>query len=98
MSPKFFKIIDGKNKGSDKKKKEYASYDTAMEHIYKLASGIDFRKGKEKFAEYIPISSMLNVEQTNTREDTETYQKAVERLQKRSIRKTSIRSTVIFLN
>lgn len=78
LSPKFFKIIDGKNKGSDKKKKEYASYDTAMEHIYKLASGIDFRKGKEKFAEYIPISSMLNVEQTNTREDTETYQKAVE--------------------
>ncbi len=42
-------------------KKEYVFLKTAMEYLYQLANEIDFRKGKEKKANYVAISDMLKV-------------------------------------
>ncbi len=51
-TPTFFKEIDVG-------KKEYAFYKTAMDYIYSLIGKIHFRKGREIFADYRPISNHL---------------------------------------
>lgn len=53
-APKFFAKIDEKVKD-----KQYVFYDTAMDCIYKLASEIRFRKGREQDSLLRPISSIL---------------------------------------
>ena len=53
-APKFFAEIDEKAKD-----KQYVFYDTAMDYIYKLASEIRFRKGREQDGLLRPISSVL---------------------------------------
>lgn len=52
VNPTFFKEID-------EGKKEYAFYKTAMDYVYALACKIHFRKGRELFADYRPISNHL---------------------------------------
>lgn len=71
--PKFFKPIratsakkhkggkKGKNKAG-KGKTKYRLYNTVMEHVYKIASKIDFRKEKAYRAEYKPVSNMFKYE------------------------------------
>lgn len=54
-APKFFAEIDENAKG-----KHYVFYETAMDYIYKLASEIRFRKGREQFNLYNPISLTLS--------------------------------------
>lgn len=53
-SPVFFQEIDESNK-----EKQYIFYDTAMDYIYAIASKIHFRKGREQFCLYRPISEQL---------------------------------------
>ncbi len=53
--PLFFQEIDEKAKD-----KQYVFYDTAMDYIYKLISKAKFRKGREQFNLYIPISLALD--------------------------------------
>lgn len=53
-SPVFFQEIDESNK-----EKQYIFYDTAMEYVYAIASKIHFRKGREQFCLYRPISEQL---------------------------------------
>lgn len=54
-TPIFFQEID-----ENAKDKQYAFYDTAMDYIYKLISKAKFRKGREQFNLYIPISLALD--------------------------------------
>ena len=42
------------------KDKQYVYYNTSMDYIYKLASEIRFRKGREQFNLYNPISLTLS--------------------------------------
>ena len=53
-SPVFFQKIDESNK-----EKQYIFYDTAMDYVYAIASKIHFRKGREQFCLYRPISEQL---------------------------------------
>lgn len=53
-SPVFFQEIDESNK-----EKQYIFYDTAMDYVYAIASKIHFRKGREQFCLYRPISEQL---------------------------------------
>ena len=53
-SPVFFQEIDESGK-----EKQYIFYDTAMDYVYALASKIHFRKGREQFCLYRPISEQL---------------------------------------
>lgn len=76
--PKFFKEIHSnsvyakKNKKKKKedvniappKKKTYEIYHCPMEYIYKETNGVDFRRGKEKKKEYLPILDMINIPST----------------------------------
>ena len=52
-APKFFAEID------ERKAKQYDFYNTAMDYLYALASKIHFRKGREQYEVYRPISSNL---------------------------------------
>lgn len=54
-APIFFREID-----ENVKDKQYAFYDTAMDYIYKLISKVKFRKGREQFNLYLPISLSLD--------------------------------------
>lgn len=54
-APLFFQEIDEKAKD-----KQYVFYDTAMDYIYKLINKAKFRKGREQFNLYIPISLALD--------------------------------------
>lgn len=53
-SPVFFQKIDESGK-----EKQYIFYDTAMDYVYAIASKIHFRKGREQFCLYRPISEQL---------------------------------------
>ena len=53
-SPVFFQEIDESNKEN-----QYIFYDTAMDYVYAIASKIHFRKGREQFCLYRPISEQL---------------------------------------
>ncbi len=72
--PLFFKLIDEQktNKRIKNKKKivkedqpneaqedKYCFYDSPMEHVYKVASAVDFRQGKEKRKKYIKIIDII---------------------------------------
>ena len=52
--PVFFQEID-----ESSKEKQYIFYDTAMDYVYAIASKIHFRKGREQFCLYRPISEQL---------------------------------------
>lgn len=78
LSPRFFKMIDGKFNNDGAKSKKYACYDTAMEYVYASASTIDFRSGKDKFASYLPISAMLNVKVTTSSADCDAIDNVIE--------------------
>lgn len=54
QSPVFFQEIDESGK-----EKQYIFYDTAMDYVYAIASKIHFRKGREQFCLYRPISEQL---------------------------------------
>lgn len=54
QSPVFFQEID-----ESSKEKQYIFYDTAMDYVYAKASKIHFRKGREQFCLYRPISEQL---------------------------------------
>lgn len=51
-APKFFV-------GIDEQKKEYAFYHTAMDYLYAAVKGVHFRKGREQYGDYSPISASL---------------------------------------
>ena len=53
-SPVFFQEID-----ESSKEKQYIFYDTAMDYVYAIARKIHFRKGREQFCLYRPISEQL---------------------------------------
>ena len=78
--PTFFKDIDIKTSSkyeSKVKEKDYEKYMTTMEYIYEIASKIDFRKEKQSNIDYVPISSMLNVESKPTSTDYENKAKII---------------------
>lgn len=52
-APQFFAEID------ESKDKQYAFYHTAMDYLYTLVNKIHFRKGREQYGDYRPISSSL---------------------------------------
>ena len=52
-SPQFFAEID------ERKDKQYAFYHTAMDYLYALVKKVHFRKGREQYGDYRPISSSL---------------------------------------
>lgn len=57
----------------------YAPYDTAMEYMYKAVGTLRFCKGKDKYATYIPISQMLNVEPTLNPSDNAVCEEVIRR-------------------
>ena len=58
IAPEFFREIDF---DYGVKERQYAFYNAPMEYVYKSVQDIDYRKGKEKEIEYMPISNMLKV-------------------------------------
>ena len=52
-SPQFFAEID------ERKTKQYAFYHTAMDYLYAQVKKLHFRKGREQYGDYRPISSNL---------------------------------------
>lgn len=52
-APQFFAEID------ESRGKQYAFYHTAMDYLYTLVNKIHFRKGREQYGDYRPISSSL---------------------------------------
>ena len=52
-SPQFFAEID------ERKTKQYAFYHTAMDYLYAQVKKLHFRKGREQYGDYCPISSNL---------------------------------------
>lgn len=52
-SPNFFAEID------ESKSKQHAFYHTAMDDLYALVNKVHFRKGREQYGDYRPISSSL---------------------------------------
>ena len=55
-SPQFFAEID------KRKTKQYAFYHTAMDYLYAQVKKLHFRKGREQYGDYRPISSNLAYE------------------------------------
>lgn len=53
-SPQFFAEID------ERKTKQYAFYPTAMDYLYARVKKLHFRKGREQYEVYRPISSSLS--------------------------------------
>ena len=58
IAPEFFREIDF---DYGVKERQYTFYNAPMEYVYKSVKVIDYRKGKEKEIEYMPISNMLKV-------------------------------------
>lgn len=58
IAPEFFREIDF---DYGVKERQYTFYNAPMEYVYKSVQDIDYRKGKEKEIEYMPISDMLKV-------------------------------------
>ena len=52
-SPNFFAEID------ESRSKQHAFYHTAMDDLYALVNKLHFRKGREQYGDYCPISSSL---------------------------------------
>lgn len=52
-SPNFFAEID------ESRSKQHAFYHTAMDNLYALVNKLHFRKGREQYGDYSPISSSL---------------------------------------
>ena len=52
-APQFFAEID------ESRGKQYAFYHTTMDYLYTLVNQIHFRKGREQYGDYRPISSSL---------------------------------------
>lgn len=52
-SPNFFAEID------ESRSKQHAFYHTAMDDLYALVNKVHFRKGREQYGDYCPISSSL---------------------------------------
>lgn len=52
-TPQFFAEID------ERRGKQYAFYHTAMDYLYALVKNVHFRKGREQYGDYRPISSSL---------------------------------------
>ena len=52
-APQFFAEID------ERKDKQYAFYHTAMDYLYTLVKKVHFRKDREQYGDYCPISSSL---------------------------------------
>lgn len=52
-SPNFFAEID------ESRSKQHAFYHTAMDDLYALVNKVNFRKGREQYGDYCPISSSL---------------------------------------
>ena len=52
-APRFFAEID------ESRGKQYAFYHTTMDYLYTLVNQIHFRKGREQYGDYRPISSSL---------------------------------------
>ena len=52
-APQFFAEID------ERKDKQYAFYHTAMDYLYVLVNKVHFRKGRDQYGDYRPISSSL---------------------------------------
>ncbi len=52
-SPNFFAEID------ESRSKQHAFYHTAMDDLYALVNKVHFRKGREQYGDYLPISSSL---------------------------------------
>ena len=52
-SPNFFAEID------ERRSKQHAFYHTAMDNLYALVNKLHFRKGREQYGDYSPISSSL---------------------------------------
>ena len=52
-APQFFAEID------ESRGKQYAFYHTAMDYLYALVKKVHFRKGREQYGDYRPISSSL---------------------------------------
>ena len=63
IAPEFFKEIDF---DYGVKERKYTFYNAPMECVYKNVKDIDYRKGKEKEIEYIPISNMLKVPESKS--------------------------------
>lgn len=53
LSPNFFAEID------ESRSKQHAFYHTAMDDLYALMNKVHFRKGREQYGDYCPISSSL---------------------------------------
>ena len=53
LSPNFFAEID------ESRSKQHAFYHTAMDDLYALVNKVHFRKGREQYGDYCPISSSL---------------------------------------
>ena len=53
LSPNFFAEID------ESRSKQHAFYHTAMDDLYALVNKVNFRKGREQYGDYCPISSSL---------------------------------------
>ena len=77
VRPTFFKQMDRSYFSGDAKQKEYALYETAMEYIYQLAAKIDFRKGKKKRVQYVPVSAMLEANLQESPQDDLLIEQAV---------------------
>ena len=52
-SPNFFAEVD------ESRSKQHAFYHTAMDDLYALVNKVHFRKGREQYGDYCPISSSL---------------------------------------
>lgn len=52
-SPNFFAEIE------ESRSKQHAFYHTAMDDLYALVNKVHFRKGREQYGDYLPISSSL---------------------------------------
>ena len=52
-APQFFAEID------ESRGKQYAFYHTAMDYLYTFVKNVHFRKGREQYGDYRPISSSL---------------------------------------
>ena len=53
LSPQFFAEID------ERKDRQYAFYHTAMDYLYAQVKKLHFRKGREQYGDYRPLSSNL---------------------------------------
>ena len=61
-------------------KRSYTFFDTAMEYVFKLVGGIDYRKGKRRRKKYIPILQMLKEPQETDKRKVYTQKAALVKL------------------